>query len=126
VNPLPARHCTPTIRIDALVRLSRTCAALTVAIPYGRPDSPGKPVEREICRGAGGGDRTGTRTFTLTSEQRDTFKRAGILRLDDVLWADGLRRAREVVLQAPERVGFGRPGLATSTLSPDRNGQTRD
>ncbi len=41
-------------------------------------------------------------TFTLTPEQRDAFKRAGILRLDGLVSAEGVRRAREAVLRRLE------------------------
>lgn len=40
-----------------------------------------------------------TQIFTLTPEQHDAFKRAGILRLDGLLPAEGVRQAREAVLR---------------------------
>ena len=52
-----------------------------------------------------------TRTFTLTPEQRDAFKRAGILRLDGLLSAEGVRRAREAVLRPLERLGLWKAGV---------------
>lgn len=45
-------------------------------------------------------------TFTLTPEQRDAFKRAGILRLDGLVSAEGVRRAREAVLRRLELLGL--------------------
>jgi len=51
-----------------------------------------------------------TQTFTLTPEQRDTFRRAGILRLDGLLSAEGVRRAREAVLRPLERLGLWKAG----------------
>ena len=51
-----------------------------------------------------------TQTFTLTPEQRDAFKRAGILRLDGLLSAEGARRAREAVLRPLERLGLWKAG----------------
>jgi hypothetical protein len=47
-----------------------------------------------------------TQTYTLTAEHRDTFKRSGILRLDGLLSADGVRHAREAVLRPLERMGL--------------------
>ncbi|HJU11154.1 MAG TPA: hypothetical protein VJ728_09775, partial [Candidatus Binataceae bacterium] len=49
-------------------------------------------------------------TFTLTPEQRDEFKRAGIVRLNALLSAEGVRRAREAVLRPLERLGFWKAG----------------
>jgi hypothetical protein len=51
-----------------------------------------------------------TQNFTLTPEQRDAFKRAGILRLDGLLSAEGVRRAREAVLRPLERLGLWKAG----------------
>jgi hypothetical protein len=51
-----------------------------------------------------------TRTFTITPEQRDAFKQAGILRLDGLLSAEGVRRAREAVLRPLERLGLWKAG----------------
>jgi hypothetical protein len=47
-----------------------------------------------------------THTHTLTTEQRDAFKRDGILRLDGLLSADGVRHAREAVLRPLARIGL--------------------
>ena len=51
-----------------------------------------------------------TQTFTLTPEQRDEFKRAGILRLDGLLSAEGVRRARDAVLRPLERLELWKAG----------------
>lgn len=51
-----------------------------------------------------------TQTYTLTAEQRDAFKRAGILRLDGLLSAEGVRHAREAVLRPLERLGLWKAG----------------
>ena len=51
-----------------------------------------------------------TQTYTLTAEQRNAFKRAGILRLDGLLSAEGVRRAREAVLRPLERLGLWKAG----------------
>ena len=51
-----------------------------------------------------------TQNFTLTPEQRDAFKRAGMLRLDRLLSAEGVRRAREVVLRRLEPLGLWKAG----------------
>jgi hypothetical protein len=51
-----------------------------------------------------------TQNFTLTPEQRDEFKRAGILRIDGLLSAEGVRRAREAVLRPLERLGLWKEG----------------
>jgi len=51
-----------------------------------------------------------TQNFTLTPEQRDAFKRAGILRLDGQLSTQGVRRAREAVLRRLERLGLWKAG----------------
>lgn len=56
------------------------------------------------------GDGPVTQTFTITPEQRDAFKRAGILRLDGLLSAEGVRRAREAVLRPLERLGLWKAG----------------
>ncbi len=49
-------------------------------------------------------------TFTLTREQHDEFRRDGILRLDGLLSAEGVRRAREAVLRPLERMGLWKAG----------------
>jgi len=51
-----------------------------------------------------------TQNFTLTPEQRDVFKRVGVLRLDSLLSAEGVRRAREAVLRPLERLGLWKAG----------------
>jgi hypothetical protein len=51
-----------------------------------------------------------TQSFTLTPQQRDTFKRNGILRLDGLLSAEGVSRAREAVLRPLERLGLWKAG----------------
>ncbi|HKN02096.1 MAG TPA: phytanoyl-CoA dioxygenase family protein [Candidatus Binataceae bacterium] len=51
-----------------------------------------------------------TQSFTLTPEQRDAFKRAGILRLDRLLSADGVRHAREAVLRRLEPLELWKAG----------------
>jgi hypothetical protein len=51
-----------------------------------------------------------TQNFTLTPDQRDAFKRAGILRLEGLLSAEGVRRAREAVLRRLERLGLWKAG----------------
>lgn len=52
-----------------------------------------------------------TNTYTLTAEQRDTFKRSGILRLDGLLPAQRVRHAREAVLRPLERLGLWKAGV---------------
>src|SRR5271156_1086178 len=49
-------------------------------------------------------------SFTLSHEQRDAFKRAGILRIDGLLSAEGVRNAREAVLRRLERLGLWKGG----------------
>lgn len=51
-----------------------------------------------------------TQTFTLSPQQRDAFKRSGILRLDGLLSAEGVRRAREAVLRRLEPLGLWKAG----------------
>jgi hypothetical protein len=51
-----------------------------------------------------------TQTFTDTPEQRDAFKRAAILRLDGLLSAEGVSRAREAVLRPLEQLGLWKAG----------------
>ena len=51
-----------------------------------------------------------TPSFTLIPEQREAFKRAGILRLDGLLSAEGVRNAREAVLRPLERLGLWKAG----------------
>ena len=59
-----------------------------------------------------------TQTFTITPEQGDEFKRVGILQLDGLLLAEGVRRAREAVCGLLSGWDFGRPGPGALTLSP--------
>jgi hypothetical protein len=51
-----------------------------------------------------------TESFILTTQQRDAFKRDGVLRLDGVLSIEGVRRAREAVLQPLGRLGLWKAG----------------
>ena len=49
-------------------------------------------------------------TFSLTPEQRDAFQQAGIVRLDGLVSAEGVRRARDAVLRPLERLGLWKAG----------------
>ena len=49
-------------------------------------------------------------SFTLTPEQRDAFRRDGILRLDRLLSAEGVRHAHEAVLRRLEPLGLWKAG----------------
>jgi hypothetical protein len=50
------------------------------------------------------------RPSILTPEQLEDFERRGVLRLESLLSADGVRRAREAVLRRLERLGLWRAG----------------
>jgi Phytanoyl-CoA dioxygenase (PhyH) len=51
-----------------------------------------------------------TQTFTLTNQHREDFERTGLLRLEGLLSADRVNRAREAVLRPLERLGLWRDG----------------
>jgi hypothetical protein len=51
-----------------------------------------------------------TPSFTLIPEQRYTFTRAGILRLDGPSSAEGVRHARQLVLRPLEGLGLWKAG----------------
>ncbi len=50
------------------------------------------------------------RTFTPTSQHRETFKHQGLLRLEGLLDAEAVRRAREAALRRFEQAGLWREG----------------
>ena len=49
-------------------------------------------------------------SFNLTPEQREVFKRTGVLRIEGLLSAEGVRHAREAVLRTLEPLGLWKAG----------------
>jgi hypothetical protein len=56
------------------------------------------------------GDIFVTPPFTLTPEQRNAFKRSGVVRIEGLLSAEGVSRAREAVLRPLEGLGLWKAG----------------
>ena len=116
VIPAPGEAQNAEFARVCLPRGSPSCRIDCLAQPPTLQCKVYPAVDRRWCLQLGDlpravtGDRPVTQTFTLTPEQRDAFKRSGILRLEGLLSAVGVRRAREAVLRRLEPLGLWKAG----------------